>query len=213
MIREKKALLDDENPIPASQRPKADLYETHEVLTRALMGHVDLPSRIWEPAAGKGAISRVLEAGGHVVLKTDLFDHGVGEGIQCGLDFLNARPHAHAQTIVTNPPFNQAAEFVQRALEVADVSYFLMRVQFVNRGTGRKMMSHLAGLYPLAPRPGRMHMDGWTGPTAGGRGDYAWYCFSRHHVGNTDFRPIYWRDYEKAPASLLDQRDNFQPGK
>lgn len=195
MMAHSKGLLDDENPVPASRRPEADLYETHPILVTALMGHVSLPLDIWECAAGKGAISDALEAAGHVVTKTDKFDHGIC-GIETGIDFLTDRPANHPMTIVTNPPFNRASEFVARALDVVDVAYLLMRVQFVCRGTGRGIMDKMAGFYPIAPRPARMHQDGWDGPRAGGRGDYAWYCFSRHHVGLTDCRPVYWRDYE-----------------
>jgi hypothetical protein len=39
-----------------------DLYETPVEATRALLGAVPLPSRIWEPACGRGAIVNVLRA-------------------------------------------------------------------------------------------------------------------------------------------------------
>tara|TARA_R110000851_G_C13032400_1_gene561250 strand:- start:488 stop:1018 length:531 start_codon:yes stop_codon:yes gene_type:complete len=166
------------------------------------MGHVELPQEIWEPAAGKRAIVDVLEAGGHSVLATDKFDHGAS-GIITGQDFLAERPIAHPRCIVTNPPFNIAPQFVERALDVADVSYFLLRMQFVNRGTSRHLMKHMTGFFPFAPRPPRMHADGWEGPRAGGTGDYAWFRFSRHTTGICDCRPIYWRDYVQAPTPTL----------
>ena len=53
-----------------------DLYETPECATRALLHIERLPRRIWEPAAGRGAIVRVLRAHGHEVVASDLIDYG-----------------------------------------------------------------------------------------------------------------------------------------
>lgn len=69
---------------------------------------------IWEPACGDGAIVRVLTREGYQVIASDLHDH-------CGeyhsgpeFDFLRA-PVARASTIVTNPPFNSALDFIVKA--------------------------------------------------------------------------------------------------
>jgi hypothetical protein len=53
------------------------LYETPRVATEALLEvEVTLPRRIWEPAAGRGAIAKVLREHGHEVVATDLADYG-----------------------------------------------------------------------------------------------------------------------------------------
>ena len=62
-----------------------DLYETPEVATRALLKHEIIPTEIWEPACGLGAISEPLREAGHIVFCTDLVDRGYGYG---GRDFL-----------------------------------------------------------------------------------------------------------------------------
>jgi hypothetical protein len=51
-----------------------DLYETPEVATWALLKAENLPKRIWEPAAGRGRIARVLSAACHQVIQHDLID-------------------------------------------------------------------------------------------------------------------------------------------
>jgi hypothetical protein len=69
---------------------------------------------IWEPAAGQGHLSKVLEAAGHEVISTELVDRGFGE---TGVDFLMEwRPRA--PNIVTNPPFKLSSQFVRNALRL-----------------------------------------------------------------------------------------------
>ena len=53
-----------------------DLYETPSVAVEALLRVEQLPHCIWEPAAGKGAIVRVLRGHGHSVITSDIYDYG-----------------------------------------------------------------------------------------------------------------------------------------
>ena len=53
-----------------------DLYQTPVVAVEALLRVEALPHRLWEPAAGRGAIVNVLRAAGHEVLASDLVDYG-----------------------------------------------------------------------------------------------------------------------------------------
>src|SRR5262249_60564735 len=57
-----------------------DLYETPDVAVEALLRVEKIPQRIWEPAAGKGAIVRVLRGHGHAVIASDIYDYG-GVGV------------------------------------------------------------------------------------------------------------------------------------
>ena len=95
-------------------REKDDFYPTPEPATRALLRSETFGPRIWEPACGDGAISRVLEQAGHEVISTDLFDRGFGEA---RIDFLMER-RLLAPHIVTNPPFKLAEAFVRHALDL-----------------------------------------------------------------------------------------------
>lgn len=54
-----------------------DLYETPPVAVIALLEREALPSVVWEPACGRGAIVGLLRAGGHTVIATDLNSWGV----------------------------------------------------------------------------------------------------------------------------------------
>jgi hypothetical protein len=64
---------------PYSERA-ADLYETPSEATEALLRAEGWPpSRIWEPCAGRGAISRVLARAGHAVGATVIAAYEVAE--------------------------------------------------------------------------------------------------------------------------------------
>lgn len=71
-------------------------------------------NRIWECAAGAGAIVRVLEGFGCKVVASDIRRRGVvGEG---GVDFLRTR-RLRAPAIVTNPPYaDLAGKFIRHAV-------------------------------------------------------------------------------------------------
>ena len=49
-----------------------DLYETPAVAVEALLRVEQIPQRIWEPAAGRGAIVNVLRRAGHEVIASDI---------------------------------------------------------------------------------------------------------------------------------------------
>ena len=95
------------------KRNKADFYSTPRDCTIALIDRFEWlfrGGRIWEPACGDGAISKVLEERNFEVISTDLHDRGYGKG---GMNFLTAE--CNCGSIITNPPFNLAADFIEHA--------------------------------------------------------------------------------------------------
>jgi hypothetical protein len=83
----------------------------------ALRPFVPAGVRIWEPTYGAGAISRVFEAAGHIVTKTDKFPK---QDFPCeALDFLTQAPEAQQYDwMVFNPPFSQMGDFLKRACDL-----------------------------------------------------------------------------------------------
>ena len=57
-------------------RPQDDFFETPPVATECLLNNERFSSTVWEPACGKGAISRVLVAHDYKVVSTDINDYG-----------------------------------------------------------------------------------------------------------------------------------------
>ena len=107
------------------QRAEGDYYTTDPEAVRALLRvhkrvfggiKLKLNNVIWEPACGCGNISKVLEEYGLEVLSTDLVDRGYGVS---GIDFLETKKlPERCDTIITNPPYKYANEFIQHSLEL-----------------------------------------------------------------------------------------------
>lgn len=119
-------------------RPGDDFYPTPPSAVHALADKYLLPDIIWEPACGDGAISKALIGRGHEVISTDLVYRGYGEG---GIDFLKAR-HSLAETIVTNPPYKLAEDFIWKAhaLDVG-VTCLLLKLSFLEGVSRKKLFS------------------------------------------------------------------------
>lgn len=177
---------------PLNQR-KDDLYETPPAATRALLKAETLPHKLWEPAAGRGAIVDVLRAAGHEVIGSDLVDYGIPTNFS-GRDFLmELKAPDGCEAIVTNPPFKLATEFVRHALVLAPRAYFLLRLAYLEGSTRSAVLEGpLSRVYVFRNRLPRMHRDGWTGKQAGSSIAFAWYVFERDRVGPTTLHRISW---------------------
>ena len=104
-----------------------DFFPTPAWATRALMEHVTggrhgLES-VLEPAAGEGHMVSVLREYFGAVRASDIHDYGKGFEVRDFLDkgSLFEQPLQRVDWSIFNPPFNLAADFVRRALEISDV--------------------------------------------------------------------------------------------
>lgn len=82
-----------------------DVYETPYSMTQALLSRERFPGVVLEPAAGPGAIVRVLQANYYDVHSYDI-----------ETDFLTE--DRRFPSIITNPPYSLADEFVAKAQEL-----------------------------------------------------------------------------------------------
>ena len=99
------------------ERAEHDYYATEPRATELLLGVEAFTGSIWEPACGEGHISRVLENVGYEVFSSDIVYRGYGWEHE--IDFLECVT-PYADNIVTNPPYNKAKEFVEKALELIE---------------------------------------------------------------------------------------------
>lgn len=179
---------------PLAER-KNDLYETPIEAVRALLAAERLPTGIWEPACGRGAIVRPLRAAGHVVYATDLVDYETPDQDAAGWDFLLERQMPiGASAIVTNPPFKIADEFVAHALRVATKVVMLLRLAFLESERRRPILegAGLARVHVFRNRLPMMHRDGWGGPRATSRTPFAWFVWEAGHRGAPVLNRISW---------------------
>jgi hypothetical protein len=167
-----------------------DVYETPACAVDALLKIEKLPWKIWEPACGPGAIVRVLEAHGHQVFATDLHPYGCGLS---GIDFLTAG-HRAVDAVVTNPPYQLAQQFVEKALEFCPLVIMLLRLAFLEseRRTRILEFSGLARIHVFRNRLPMMHRRGWDGPKASSAIPFAWFVWERGYKGPTTIDRISW---------------------
>lgn len=165
------------------KRRKSDFYETPYSMTIQLMNVEQFCGVVLEPAAGKGAIAKVLRTKYAVKaydLETDFFTE-TGK-FRC---------------IVTNPPYSLAQEFILKAKQVARKKFaFLLPLSYLH-GINRLRLIWSVTEFPLArihvfaryPMLGdKLRPDGCyrTGMMV-----YAWFIWERAHKGPP---AIFWLD-------------------
>jgi hypothetical protein len=155
-----------------------------------------LPQRIWEPAAGNGAIVKPLRATGRTVLASDIADYGL-PGCRI-VDYLSAPtpPAGWADGIVTNPPYGLAQEFVAKAISEVGYVALLVRTNFLMDGEERGRWLNRnppTRTWYLLPRLPMMHRHGWEGARSTSNTPHCWAVWE---AGGTPTLPqrAYWRD-------------------
>lgn len=102
---------------PRYERHENDAYDTPAWCTKALLQHWTPRGMVWDPACGAGAITDVFKALGVGVMLSDIQP-------RCDTaraDFLgHGSPGDGLFSIVTNPPYNLAEEFVRHALTLTE---------------------------------------------------------------------------------------------
>lgn len=178
----------------ALRERKDDLYETPEPAVEALLRVEKLPKIVWEPACGPGAIVRVLRNHGHEVYATDLVDYGCPDST-ARVDFLmeSGMPYA-IDTIVTNPPFKLANQFVAHALTLVPRVVMLLRLAFLESQARSAILDGgmLARVHVFRNRLPMMHRSGWRGPQAGSSVCFAWFVWDRTHRGPAEIHRVSW---------------------
>lgn len=153
-------------------RQPNDAYPTPAWAVKRLLERVKLPHGNWlDPCAGEGAVLQVAK--NH--LSGCIAWHGVEIRPECKFplrnlgmypvigDFLEERtrqavlrqtPRGRFATVITNPPYSLARQFVEACLPIADVVVMLLRVGFLE-SEERADFVHLwtPNVYILPNRP------------------------------------------------------------
>lgn len=168
-------------------RRELDFYPTPPEATRALLpliwhwGWCD----IWEPCCGEGAISKVFQVTGRFgTISSDIVDHGFG----AVADFFQFK-RPESKTIVTNPPFNRADEFIRHSHKIGvQRMALILKMNFWNAHTKRRETWETWRPYLIAPLTWRLDFTGAGRPHT----DCMWCLWDRAspHVG-TQFQPVH----------------------
>lgn len=196
-------------------RRDGDAYYTDAWVTEALLDAMrkngtplaEAPGVIWEPAAGRGDMARILAREGEVFcsdVNLDDLDPCEFDRIE-QLDFLKDAPGSldllDVGAIVTNPPFfkNYAAKFLKRALDYEPtVTAVLVRLEFASGRTRTTMFERddYAFELKLTSRP---RWDWWfrDEPEAEPRHYYSWHVWDKRTIGQ---KPVIYRAMNPADA-------------
>jgi hypothetical protein len=151
----------------------------------------------------------VLREAGHHVVATDLIDYGFPDSTG-GIDFLKQQSAPEGVgTILTNPPFMYANEFVRQALVLVPRVVMLLRLAFLE-GQGRSDIldgGQLARVHVFRNRLPMMHRNTSEGAEASSAMAFAWFSWDREHCGRTELRRISWRAHDEEPSGANDKRE------
>jgi hypothetical protein len=168
-----------------------DCYETPPCAVEALFKIEKVPLYVWEPACGPGSIVRVLKALGRTVLASDLHDYGNNICV----DFLATDGWSDAECIITNPPYQLAQKFIEKALDLkVPLVIMLLRLAFLESVRRTDILEHsgLARIHVFRNRLPMMHRKNWAGPKASSAMPFAWYVWERDFTGPTTIDRISW---------------------
>jgi hypothetical protein len=114
--------------IDTGERNAFDYYPTPDWMTRSLLEfHPTIAGAfVLEPCSGDGAIVRVLEAAGCVVITNDVVQRHPAQTHMDATDpaFWSSLPYV--EWVITNPPFNVAFPILQHAFKTAQVGVALL---------------------------------------------------------------------------------------
>jgi len=172
-----------------------DYFPTPPWATRALVECVlgDDPALqldgkvVWEPAAGEGHMAQVLAEYAGLVVHSDVHDYGIGSQIGSfvgeGPDVIGRGARCEsvaADWIITNPPFNLALDFAERALIDAPNVALLVRTSWLEGGERYTRLFSKTPPNIIAQFSERVPMTkGRWNPDASTATAYAWLVWSR----------------------------------
>lgn len=213
----------------ATREERGDnFYETPVEATRALLTLESFHLEIWEPACGKGAISRILEDAGYEVFLSDLVDretadrHGavqhVGDFRQIGRDGAAAIGMDWPCDIVTNPPYGEALNsFISHALRAhrPRKMALLLNLNFLCGFEDPERCFAMddnppARVHVFTRRLPMMHRDGWDGPRAQSSMNTGWFVWEADaagaYRGPTVINRVDWKTLQDMPFRAPGER-------
>lgn len=173
-----------------------DYYATPFIATQKILDVLPLgEDSILEPAAGEGHIVKVLRDyyPNNPIIASDLIWRKSRFNIPVvgDIDFLTYNPPCKFDTIITNPPFKHAQEFVEKALAIAN-HYVLIfaKLQFLETVERQKLFTEHPPkcVYVFSRRVSplvngeELNANGkaWNSPMA-----FAWYLWEIGYKGET----------------------------
>jgi hypothetical protein len=175
-------------------KPDLENYPTPPWVVERLLEACPLPGGTWfEPCAGSGSIIKAITRPDVRWNASEIREEPIAElrGIETvkRVDHVNFLDTGyvpeHANVVLTNPPFSQAADFLTKSLRSADHVVLLLRLSFLSsQGRYSLLKNNVPNVYVLPERPSFAHgtTDKW---------DYAWFHWDSRKSPNLSGRIVY----------------------
>ncbi len=183
-INKATALLGASN-LSEDDRADNDFYATPPSVVEMLLEKESFDKNIWEPAAGLNHITNVLIKNDHTVYTTDIIQRLPTIEIQ---DFLTCNREWDGD-IVTNPPYNLASGFVNKAMELIKPGHklaLLLKIQFLE-GKGRRELFKKYPpkvIYVSTSRFACVKNGNFTNSSNASAVCYAWFVWEKGFTGD-----------------------------
>jgi len=149
---------------PPLSRKYSDDFQTPPVALKPLIPFLKKDWIIWEPAEGRGNLTKALRELGFKVIGTD---------IKSGHDFLKWQPEKF-DCIVTNPPYTLRYEFIKRCYELGKPWAMLMTLTTLE---GRRQELFEKYGIELLLLNKRVNFETPSGKGSGAWFPVAWFCW------------------------------------
>lgn len=113
-----KAVIHPDFKTLEEQADAAEAWETAPWAVRSILRVEILTLSVVDPCCGTGIITEILRKDGYETLALDLYDWGYEGANVVNLNWLEADMDLTGKTVVMNPPFSLACEFVDKAFEL-----------------------------------------------------------------------------------------------
>lgn len=176
------------------ERQNEDYYATDPIAAKLLLEIEDIDKTlpIWEPASGENHLANVFKERGYKVKTSDIVKRTDTTEI---IDFLSDNVREWNGTIITNPPYNCASQFVEKAMNIlhnGNKCIMFLKIQFLE-GKARK---ELFKKYPpktiwvsssriICAKNGEFEKMKAGGGSAVA---YAWYVWEKGYKGDTTIK-------------------------
>ena len=180
---------------PFGDREPHDFYPTPSKVIQDLLDRESFDGNIWEPACGKGHISKELIKNGYDVISTDLIDRGYGKGKVDFLDDKKIEEFGVQDNIITNPPFKYSLQFVNQSKKVSRKKIAMLGKTIFLEGVERYEMFQdkefpLKTIYQFSKRPTLIKEGLESTEHLRGMIAYAWFVWERGYVGEPTIKWI-----------------------
>lgn len=174
-------------------RVEDDFYATPEGAIKDILNAIKLNGSILEPACGEGHISKILKEyyPTNEIVSTDLIqrEDKFNTNIQGNIDFLTYNYNRKFDNIITNPPFNFAQEFIERALQLSnDKVIMFAKIQLLEGSKRREMFDNtpLKYVYVFSKRQNPLRNGSPTdekGKPWASTMCFAWFVWEQGYIG------------------------------